>query len=321
MFTPFLRSLLSLVIVASMQNCISAQKDNSLLLDDHYSLSQSMQEREGWHECESRLLLNALKAKKIESRCINTRSLNADSIRAGSLSLESSLCLPSVISESVCARNISTTNLCATGTVQVANLLNCSLYVAEVSFLETTTYILGTEIPFDKVVYDPNNNVSTVPFFSYTTPVSGYYAVTLELDSDALRPFTPDPILGTPVADPQILVNGIAVREAFTPFLTFVPLQRSNISSIIHLDAGDIVTAQYNVLALNQFGLAFVAGTTEFPDGSGENKSRMLIHMLSVDCDNGLACPTPCTPCTPQVTCTPIVETCIYVNDCCPNLH
>lgn len=321
MFTPFKRLLLGLLIMGSAQYCVKANTKNTLSFDEQTALLQVLQDKERWDDCDSRLKLSALKAKKIDARCVNARTVNADSVNANTITVESNLCLPSLKADAICAQNVSTTNLCATGTVRVNNLINCTLYAGQAAFIATTTYTLGTNIEFDNIIDDPNNDFSVSPFF-YTAPFSGYYIITLELDQNHVTSTSPNPILGVPTANPKILRNGLVAREAFFPFLSFVSLQRSNVTALIHLNAGDLVTAQYDILVVDEeTGLTPITGTVEFPDGNLENKSTLVVHLLSVDCETIPGCQNPCGPCPQPTSCVPQIQTCITTVGCCPNFR
>src|SRR5690606_39874383 len=64
------------------------------------------------------------------------------------------------------------------------------------------------------------------------------YMITLQFDSRDL--IGAETILGTPVSNIEILVNGVLFRQSFAPFLSFHNGQNSTISGLISLTAGDL---------------------------------------------------------------------------------
>jgi hypothetical protein len=156
----------------------------------------------------------------------------------------------------------------------------------------------------------------------YIAPVDGYYILTYKMNVFNLVS-TNGPILGVPVANPQVFVNGIVSREAIFSFLSFNAEQKSVLTSIVLLKAGDIITFRYKVLILDAvLGLISVSGTMDvFGDGTAVNTSQFSIHLLSIDCgSNGTDVPCspviPCEPCVPM-QCTPCVPSTSNPNGCC----
>lgn len=204
------------------------------------------------------------------------------------------------------ATNISTSTLlanevCFPGTVRTANLLNCGKYRATVVSSGNTTYTLGDLFGFDTIIDDPNGNVTISPT-TYTVPVSGYYVFTFKVNISNFVSTT-GPIFGSPIGNPEIYVNGLLVRESFTPFLTFLNQQNVILTSLISLKTGDQVTMRYKLQVLDQIlGLINVTGTGDIVgDGTEGGNSLFKIHMLSVDCEDLPCAPSiPCQPCTPQ---------------------
>lgn len=162
------------------------------------------------------------------------------------------------------------------------------------TFAANQTYTLGDIIDWNTILDDPNGNISFIPNSHYTAPYSGYYAIMLQLDQDDIQ--GNDPILGTPVANLEILVNGVLFRQTFVPFLAFHNEQKATVSGLLSLTAGDQITSRYKVLVMQDgVGLADYVGTVNIlGTGTEENGSVFKIHLLSIDCPNT----TPCTPCT-----------------------
>jgi len=135
--------------------------------------------------------------------------------------------------------------------------------------------------------------------------------ITLQFDSRDL--IGAETILGTPVSNIEILVNGVLFRQSFAPFLSFHNGQNSTISGLISLTAGDLRTTRYNVLVMTDAGFIPYVGTiTMLGNGSEENASVLKIHYLSSDCTDQVECP-PCMPCT-SIPCN---LPCISLSDCC----
>lgn len=219
-------------------------------------------------------LSGGLKSKKVE-----TESLNANL-----------LCAQSGTINSLCVNDLSVVNLKTAPAAQ---------YRAFVDFAADMNYVLGGNINFDTIVDDPNNNVALSPF-SYTAPVGGYYSVTLQVDQQNL--VTLNPLLGVPTAHLKIYVNGVLARDATVPFLTFSNQQKSNIGSLLILNAGDVVTAQYSVDQLSNSGLSPVNGSVTILGGA--NATLFGIHFLSALVNSGgpsvvcSPCPAVQTPCS-----------------------
>lgn len=266
------------------------------------------------------LKLKSLLAKKIKAACLSSKSIIAknictDSIStqtlcAGLVSSSESFCAPSIKAAQLCASNLRTSTLCA-GTIYANKIEQCGAYKATVVRDVAYTYTLGADVNLNLILDDPNGNVLVNPT-RYIVPVSGYYIATVQLDTRDLLPFNGLPILGTPVGNLHIMVNGNVWRESYFPYLTFFNNQSATITALICLNKGDIVSIKYDVLALDSSsGVINIAGTTVVEgNGSEANKSLFKIHYLSSDCPPSLcesACDTVCTsvacqPCTPVTT-------------------
>lgn len=265
-----------------------------------------------------------------------------------SLDLSTSLCSPLLSAPNVCAGNVTTNSLssstvcssnvnatlgtfqslvsnevCLPGSTRIADLLNCGKYRATTSYSVNTVYTLGSLVNFTAIIDDPNNNITLSPT-TYTVPISGYYILTFKFNVTNLLPSNGLPILGAPIATPEILVNGSVDRESYSPWLSFNNQQRSVLTSLISLKAGDQITMRYNVLALDSSsGLSNVAGTVDVVGSGTENGNSVFkISLLNMDCTELPCAPSipctrnTCTPCTPQQggscrSCTPETK-----NDC-----
>ena len=238
-------------------------------------------------------------AKKIQSCCIQSEKMVANDLcsRRGSvIKLDSdSACVDKLVANNACINNLTLGN---------GSLQQCGKYRATVVYSAPTMYNLSDNLAFDVVLDDPNNNIALgLPWTSYTAPLAGYYFVTLEIDLSGFV-IPSNPILGTPVANPQVNVNGVPFREGFTSFLSFHNGQHSLLSGLISLKAGDVVTSSYNALALSDTGFTILVGTA-IASGNGTEAAQSVfkIHYLSSDCPEGQ--PSPCLPCAPKLECVP----------------
>lgn len=228
-----------------------------------------------------------LVAKKIKANKGFFESVCAEKIKSKKICTDDVVVNHCANVHSVCA-----SDLCVSNVARINQI--CGLYRATAIFSMNTTYTLGSPVNFDLVLDDPNNNVTLAPF-SYTAPVDGYYIAALQVDAIDLA--TADQILGIPVSNIAILVNGIVHRQLFSPFLAFHNQQFTNLTSILSLKAGDVVTSTYNVLIFNDItGLTTVNGTMTLEgNGSPANQTQFKIHYLSSDCER-----PECPPCTPS---------------------
>lgn len=245
--------------------------------------------------CNARIEMVNLCAKKIKTLCLDSNKINTDELCAALANIMN------IKGNQACFNNLCVDNL------RVNNFQYCNPYRATIVNSADTVYNLGAPVAFNFISDDPNGNVSTVPYATYTAPIAGYYILSLQMDFNSFN-FTTSPILGVPVGNPQIFVNGSLFRENFTPFLTFHNAQRSTFSALISLKAGDVVYSVYNVFAMSDAGYIALAGTGIL-DGNGfeENRSMFKIHSLSSNCPEQPLCqpcnvPTSCMPC-PSASC------------------
>jgi hypothetical protein len=271
------------------------------------------------------LQINDLCANQITAKDMSTAHLCADS-----LDLSSSLCSPLLSSPSLCVgsavadslnansvcasnanaasasfQNLLANDSCFPGVTRVADLRNCGKYRATASVMAPSPYTLGDNLIFNMINDDPNGNLGQVPYLQYTAPFSGYYDLSFKINQQNLQ--TSDPLLGAPVGVMLVFVNGNLWRELFAPYITFFNSQRNLLTSLISLNAGDLVTFQYKVAAVSGTGGFFeVAGTVDLlGNGTEADSSFVKISLLNFDCpvppcDPSVACDRQlCTPCTP----------------------
>lgn len=270
--------------------------------------------REGDCHCEKNLKVHQLCAKCIQTdelcaECITVGELCAGCIKAHSIKAENecvsgilkakSLLAEDVSANSLCSREGTINTLCvdnlSVNNLAANNLLNFTPYRATVNYSADTLYTLGSFLNFDNIVDDPNGNVSLSPNTTYTAPVSGYYMMTYKVNIDSLLEANGLPILGIPVANPSIYVNGLGVREAFSPFLSFFNTQKVIVDSLITLQAGDKVTMKYDVLA-DSSGSP-VQGTVNIVGAGIEDGNSLFKIILLTALVNNSPVPPQCKVC------------------------
>jgi len=275
--------------------------------------------------CSNELNLERLCVDCIKGGCGKIRQIISDDVCSQSLSVKNlfaenevanNLCVSGSLQASQLSANVLSSNsLCAKqGTINqlcvdnltVGNLLPFIKYRATINYGSNSTYSLGSFLNFNNVIDDPNGNISLSPNTTYTAPVAGYYMMTLKVNASNLVSSS-GPILGVPVANPEIYVNGVLVREAFSPFLAFFNTQKVILDSLITLQAGDQVTMKYNVLGGNG---VLVSGTVDIA-GAGLEDGNSLFKIILL---SSLSQSTPgsaCAPCpTVSVSCQTFVTPC-----------
>jgi hypothetical protein len=204
----------------------------------------------------------------------------------------------------LCATTANITNACISNLTLGGNFIPQMKYRATVNYAADTTYTLGSFLNFANIVDDPNNNISLSPT-TYTAPISGYYMMTYKVNVTNVVS-TNGPILGIPVANPEIYVNGLLVREAYSPFLSFFSDQKVIVDSLITLQQGDQLTMKYNILAGNGNQ---VAGTVDII-GAGIEDGNSLFKIILLSGISNSGQPPVCASC-------PIVQTpCEKLSDC-----
>lgn len=273
--------------------------------------------------CNSELNLTKLCAQCVNAQCVQLCQACADSISAKNLSAENAvannICASGMIqaaqvwadksySNSVCSVNANFENACISNLTLGSNIIQNVKYKATANYNSNVTYNLGSFLTFNNIIDDPNNNISLSPNSQYKAPVDGYYMLTLKVNSSNIQS-TAGAILGVPVANPEIYVNGLLVRELFLPFLSFFSEQKSLISSLITLKSGDIVQMKYNVLQSS--GLP-VAGTVDIAGGAGED-GNSLFKIIFLSSLGSASSQSPCAQCP-----TVIIPCSKFVNPCMP---
>jgi hypothetical protein len=244
-------------------------------------------------DCETRLRISNLCARRIKAIRARFKELCAEHIKTDfvctdSLTVNYSL---NLAANDLCAQALSTSDLCVSGTARINEV--CGNFRAFAEYSTTSTlYTLGDLLNFDNITDNPNGNLTTGPT-QYTVPVNGYYIISLAIHQ--LDIFPTGAVLGTPTSVLTVYVNGVSQRSSYFPYLTFNSEQDSSLSALIRLKAGDLVTAAYTNLVVNQaVGTINIAGTAEIQGGDGS--SFFAIHYLSSDCAT-----SSCTPCTPNM--------------------
>lgn len=241
-----------------------------------------------------KLCVKWVKACNLHAKCLKADEACIEHLKAEDAQMESlvvnDLCASgSVKAKDLQADSFSANSLCAqSGTINELCVTNLSVqnqntfnkYRAAVTSSADFLYSLGSPINWDLVLDDPNSNVAMGPF-SYTVPLSGYYTATFHLNSNALA--GANPILGVPVGHQELLVNGLPLRDQFSPFLSFSDQQNGNFSSLLLLNAGDVITMKYNVIVLDPvLGQIDYAGSVNLQaDGTALDTSLFIIHLLS----------------------------------------
>jgi len=286
--------------------------------------------------CRNELNLDKLCVRKLKACKIKVRDLDLEGQLCAPLFSGPSACLSQITSDRAdfnnaclgnlsaniaCVQNLNTpnanlgnvvaNNLCVPGELK-AKIKVCSQYEATAVYSALTTYNLGDLLNFNLILSNASGALTSSPT-SYTAKVAGNYIVMFQIDQQNLVP-TPafGPILGVPVANPQIILNGVIHREQYSSYLTFFNQQRSTMTALVRLAVGDVMQFKYKVLAVNQAsGITEIAGTVDIlGNGSTNDQSVVKVELISVDCANEpVSClpVIPCAPCTPKqcVPCTP----------------
>ena len=275
--------------------------------------------------CIGKVLTKSLKAKQIKAEQIESETIKTDSMCAHAISSDivcaraitasEKICTPFFGSPVICTEQLIATNICSNGLTKVNEFQQCGKYRATAVFSVDTPYILGTLVPWNTILDDPNGNIALAPF-SYTAPISGYYMITAKINQRDIAGAST--IIGTPIANLELLVNGSSFREIFSPYLSFHNEQKVVLSSLISLNAGDVVQAHYHVYVMDDvIGFSPYIGTIVIKgNGTEANNSLFKIHYLSSDCTD-----LPCTPCQSVCTPEPCDIPCVPVDchnmDCC----
>ena len=237
-------------------------------------------------------VVGSLDSQSVCTNRLDSAAINSDTLCTQDLNVAHRVCASEIITNTVCTNNLSANDGCINNIV-ASNFLQCGRYRATMTFSGNFNYTLGDIVDWDTILDDPNGNISFVPNSQYTAPYSGYYTILLQLDQDNLQ--GSDVILGTPVANLEVLVNNQLFRQTFVPFLTFHNEQKATVSGLLSLQAGDVVTCRYKVLVMTDSGFTdYVGNVNILGTGAEENGSVFKIHLLSIDCPPNS---TGCGPC------------------------
>ncbi|MDR3551431.1 MAG: hypothetical protein P4L31_08550 [Candidatus Babeliales bacterium] len=309
-YTQIKIGLLSVVLLLSSANVVAAAKPATKSVKAEVVVpeavaAQAADERSSRDEDEdedhcpplriANLCAKNIKAKSVATKKLCSHKLHTDHLTAEHATVTQKLCANDLRAPKACLGDLTAQNICSNGLVKVADFQQCGKYRATAVFDDVETYTLGCNLNFDVVIDDPNGNY-TAPAVDdpadcgrvsyYTAPLSGYYIITVQIDQQNLVPFDGNPILGVPVGNLHIDVNGLVVREAYFPYLSFLNQQQATVSGLVSLKAGDQVSSHYEVFALSQTaGFISVAGTVDVAgSGNQDDSSLIKIHYLSSDC-------------------------------------
>ena len=161
----------------------------------------------------------------------------------------------------------------------------CERYRATVTNSADSVYSLGSPLKWNLVLDDPNSNITLNPVFSYKVPKSGYYILTVSVQSNTLQ--STATIVGAPAGKLTVLSNNAVLVSQLATYLAFSDEQHITLSSLVLLNAGDVITMKYEVMALNSSnGEVSVPGTINLEaNGFFPASSGFGIHLLSsLDC-------------------------------------
>jgi len=267
------------------------------------------------HLCAHRIDAREICSSSIESKFLNAQEVVCNNACASGVMVASRINAVDLNANTFCAKSGTINTLCVDN-LSVSTPMNTLVtWRAAVTFAANNTYTLGGNINWDTILDDPNGNVALGPF-TYTVPVSGYYITSFRLNSDSLAG-TPV-IAGIPTGLLSITSNGNPLIQSQTPFLSFVALQNATTTSLVLLNAGDIIQMNYNVLVLDPaVGLTNYVGTVSLKgNGRLPGESFFDIHYLS-SLTQGPP-PGACRVCpVVSVQCSPVTVSC---NDCIPEM-
>jgi len=251
-------------------------------------------------KCE-KVWADEVKGNRIHAKHLNAENQVANDICAQSVTAVASYSENS-FTNSLCAQTANIDSLCVNN-LQVANpARQCIQYRATAVLSKNTVYSLGTDILWDTVLDDANANFA---LGKYTAPKTGYYSLSAHIEMSGFT--SASQILGVPVAELEIYVNGLLFRESYFPFVSFNPAQSSLLSSLVLLNAGDVVSVRVDIATVDPVnGVTNIVGTVVLSgNGLFANNSSFGIILLSELCSPAAA--AQCPPCPiVQVMCSPI---------------
>lgn len=148
-------------------------------------------------------------------------------------------------------------------------LLSASEYT-HVYSVETPFYALGTPLPFAMNAAQNNKDEQS---YTLVIPQQGFYLIDvyIEINRATLLPEENTPCI---VANHQIVVNNVLVRENFSPFSANL-MRKSNCTAILYLEKNDEVLMRYTLLASTDAGYIYYPGPVEL----GENTSLFVCRL------------------------------------------
>lgn len=271
-----------------MNNCNRCRK----VLDFDNKHSKNMKYKNLCVEC---LKAESLKVNNLKADALCALSMEVKDLWAERESVNDLCASGRVTAQEVWAKNANLDNACVTN-LRATNFAQCNKFRATVNYSVDTTYTLGQDLGFDNVLDDPNGNISMGAFTSYTVPETGYYMMSYKVNINNV--VSQNPVLGIPVANPTVWVNGELAREAYSPFLSFFSTQKVIVDSLMTLNQGDVVTMRYDILG--EQGVPVVGTVDIVGTGIEDGNSFFKIIHLSSLCDGNdqpEACPPVEVPC------------------------
>lgn len=252
------------------------------------------------HLCAGKIIADKECINELDAHMINVEQEVANNICVSGKLSASNVAALNLNANNLCSQNGTINNLCVNNLNAVNIVGGGQKYRAAVTFSADSNYILGQPINWNVVLDDPNNNVLLSPVFGYTVPVAGYYLITFDLDQ--INVVSNSTLGGVPVGVLQLLVNGSKLRINNAPFLSFSNQQDATLSGISLLNAGDVITMNYNIAYVDSvLGLTNLIGSVTIEgNGSFAGESGFAIHLLSA-MNSGGSTPIVCAPC-PAVT-------------------
>lgn len=136
--------------------------------------------------------------------------------------------------------------------------------------VETPFYALGTPLPFAMHVAQNSKDEQS---YTLVIPQQGFYLIDMyiEVNGVTLLPEEKTPCI---VANHQIVVNNVLVRENFSPFSASL-MRKSNCTAILYLEKNDEVLMRYALLASTDAGYIYYPGPVEL----GEHTSLFVCRL------------------------------------------
>ncbi len=246
--------------------------------------------------CTSKLKFERLCAKKLRAFKALFRDLCAERIKSKWICTDKLGVNEEAAINSICANTIQSKDMCVTNSLRINSV--CLPYDAEVVYSADTLYTLGTDLSFDFIVRDPDNDITLAPTI-YNAPIEGTYVLQVQVDQRDLD--GSNIIVGTPVALIEVVINNVVTRRTYYPFLSFHNEQFSTLTTVVYLKAGDQVKSRYKVLVVTDTGFQEYIGTVVILGGL--TNSQFHMHYLSSAC-SPIAC-EPCITTTCDTECKP----------------